>query len=548
MQTKHKKHISKFTHLKIGDIPKKENSLIDDNFVVEETSDDVKNAYQENISVNPKHNSFVNNLNQHRNDKGNSFSPSDVPSPVYTHKKFDQTKPSTKVISDAETSFALPNFLQKVLPNSKIDENKISNQIMDKGIKMLPFSASFDSKNPNSFSYSFNREHEEVFGVQRVFKKSIAFLIFNIIIFSFLVIASLNFFSTSFFVTAIIAICYVVVSNIFFIIVADISYVFLSLFAQTFVLLIINSFIGLGFSTVTLVLVAIIFALIYLSYKDLEKVQLSSRLFSIAHITTESTRILTTVVILVLAMGVFNKAVYQGSESFVGDYFLNTEEPFWLDNILIGKYPNLSLNRVLMKGKFTPENNLIKTNVVKNNTTYKETAKFSDFLSQNFKYGEASLTEDRRDEILSNCDKKVVGTCDNLLNGEKNKNLENWRKEGYSKLPYTLETELTVPKFREVTRQFYLLEIQRFNSNSLTSKDSTATNGVADNLSKFLIVPKSYIIPAVFSLILLLILTITKPIFNWLAFLLTFLVWNILKLTGFVKIDIENVEAEIVGI
>ncbi|MEM1312860.1 MAG: hypothetical protein AAGF07_05365 [Patescibacteria group bacterium] len=279
----------------------------------------------------------------------------------------------------------------------------------------------------------------------------------------------------------------------------------------------------------------------YYAYSELEKVQLSSRLFSISHITTESIRILITVVILVLSLGVFNKSLSQGSADYISEAFL--DKPVILDNLVLGRYKNFSLNRYLMKGRFYLDSGKLRSDLVRpaNKTTFV----FSEFLTLNYRSSEIVLSEERQEQILADCDTTAVENCASLVDAEKQSNLDAWRKEAYGNLPFTLDTELTPTRFKAVTKQFYINEIEKFNSDSSNQSGSDIT----ETLSRYLIVPRTYIVPAFLALILFILLTfIVKPILQLVSFWFTFLVWKILVWFGFAKINIERVEAEIVSI
>ncbi len=449
---------------------------------------------------------------------------------------------------ESESGFNVPGFLRKAFVQDKDQSQDIAEKTIQPAVengdqKFLPYTPeyNFGQEPVNNFSSVFNNDHQKVFGIQRVFKKSITFLILHFISFFLLVIASINLFNLNILLSLFVSVLYIAITNIFYIVVADKNYVYLNILAQGIILLIVHAFLGLSFDKITLLFTLISLILLYFAYNELEKIQLGSRLFSIAHITSESTRIISTVVILILCLGVFNKAIFVSPENFVLNSFL--DKPLVLNDLVIGKYKNLSLNRFLMKGKFYTEAGVVKSDTVKPDKN-RTNLLFSDFLTYNYKPQEEIVTQERQDELYANCDKKVVKNCDTLIDAEREKNLDAWRKEGYSNLPYTLNTELTPTRFQEITKQYYVNEIKRF---SESNKKSEA-NDVVDNLSKWLIMPKTYILPAVIAVVLFILLSIIKPILQWLAYLAALLIWRILKWVGFARIDVEQVEAEIVSI
>jgi hypothetical protein len=530
MQPKNKnKHIAKLKFLKIGDQPK---------------DSDHESVEMDDVSIQRQIDSMV----THDNIMPVSPESEGRDSTFIKTANFQQSKKFEKPVSNHQEKvasfqkeFTAPSFLQRVFSNKTENKQTPEVEVMsEQEIKMLPFSQYKADSNPNSFSSIFNKDHQEVFGIQRVFRKSIIFLILHLLSFGLLAFVGLNVFTLPLVFSVLIAISYVVITNIFYIIVADRSYVWLSLVGQAVLILITHAFVGLSFGRVTLVFTILVSLFTYFAYSELEKVQLSSRLFSISHITTESIRILITVIILVLSLGVFNKALSQGSENYVSEAFL--DKSFILKNVVVGRYKTLSLNRYIMKGRFYIDGASVKSDLVKPSTG--ATFVFADFLTQNYRPSEAVLTEEKKNEILSGCDKKTVKNCDTLLVQERQVNLENWRKEAYSSLPYTIDTELTPARFELISKEYYINEVKKLNSDNANQAGSDIT----DTLSKYLIVPRSYIIPAFVALVLFILLTIIKPLLQLIVFWFTFVIWNILVWAGFAKINIEKVEAEIVSI
>jgi len=517
------KHISKLKYVKIGDIPKKSN--------IE------SNDFKDSLVIEAQDDSYETHQESEKSDKVEDSS-----NFVFQKKFQDKAE-----VTEPKANKFLPSFLHKILPSKKESKpENLETALPSSNLKLLPFSPSTEDsqQNPNSFSSIFNREHEEVYGIQRVFRKSSMFLIFQLVSFALLSFSSSSFFTLPLIWTIFVGIAYIVITNLFFIVVADRSYVWISLLGHAIITLITQAFVGLSFDRITLIFILLIVIFVYFAYAELEKVQLSSRLFSIAHITTEATRVMTTVLILVFCLGIFNKAVYQGNETFIKEAFL--DKPLIMDNLIIGRYANASLNRALMKGRFSLENGVVKTNVARGSNTIKVNALFSDFLTQNYRPGDTLLSEVERTDFLANCNSKTgTKVCDTQIEEEKSKRLEAWRIEAYGNLPYTLNTELTAPVFKEVTKQFYIDQIRAFNSNK-DNRDSSSD--LINSISGLLIIQRSYILPALIVLMIFLILSLLKPVLNWLVFIATLGAWNLLKLTGFTKIEVENVEAEIVSI
>jgi hypothetical protein len=107
-------------------------------------------------------------------------------------------------------------------------------------------------------------------------------------------------------------------------------------------------------------------------------------------------------------------------------------------------------------------------------------------------------------------------------------------------LPYDLDTPLTPDNFKVITKEYYLNVVENFES----------TTGSGDSIipPALLFFPSTSIIPASFAIGMFLILSLFKFLFGWITTALTWLTWKTLTYIGFVKIDVETVEAEIVSI
>ncbi|MEI6729089.1 MAG: hypothetical protein WCK98_05600 [bacterium] len=403
--------------------------------------------------------------------------------------------------------------------------------------------------NPNSIGSIFRKDRNEITGVNRVFKKSMSLL--SVFLFSFLalIIISLNWFSTSIIVSLALFVFFVAISNIFYIIVADRSYVWLSLLGEFLLIIIASSFTGQGFTAITLLSGLLIILFTYLAYTELEKVQLSSRLFSISQITQESTRILMTSATIVIALGVFNGIISEGvvngknegSGPFINHVVLKSK--FIMENVIIGKNKTLSINRYLMDGKLYRESGgdkIFYDVSTKTGTTSKQ-ATFAIFLENNYKNPTLISEKESEDFKATNCSGDVNSpACDQLLQDEKNKRLKEWKDEAYGNIPLTLDTKLDKNSFALVSQQFYLNRINDFEN----------AKGGDNNLvpESLLIVPLKTLIPAMIAIGVFVILYLFRFLFAWFILFTTWIIWKILNIFGFVQIDVETVEAEIVSI
>jgi len=406
-----------------------------------------------------------------------------------------------------------------------------------------------DNFNPNSISSIFSKDRNEASGINRVFKKSIIFLAIQLITFLGLILVSLNFFS-NFALNILILVTSVAITNIFFIIVADRSYVWLSLLSQFLMIIVAHSFLGLAFNPITIVLTLLVILFNYLAYSELEKVQLSSRLFSISHITAESSRILLTSSIILLSLGIFNSIIYEGtntgknlgSRPFLDRVIFSNK--FIADNVLIGTTRSLSVNRFLVSGGMYKEpgsNRIVYDEASKTGTVTKQ-ATFGYFLEENYEFTKVLTTKEEADFRQLNCNDVGIEskTCGERVQVEINKKLDDWKNKKYSNLNFNLDTPLTTTNYRVATKQFYLNQVENFES------DKSDNTSFID--SSLLLIPLTSIIPAIFAIMVLLLGFVFRFILGWLAFAVNFIIWKTLVWVGFAQIDIETVEAEIVSI
>jgi hypothetical protein len=402
--------------------------------------------------------------------------------------------------------------------------------------------------NPNFLSSIFNQDKQEAGGIARVFRKSMIFLVAQLIAFLAFITSSFFFFENPV-LTIFFLVLSTAITSIFFIIVADRSYVWLVLLGQSLLLIIANSFLGLAFSPVTLVATLVSTLFYFLAYSELEKVQLSSRLFSISHITSESTRIILTATTLLLALGVFNSILWQGqrngkdegSKPFLGSVIFDNK--LIVDNLFIGRTGTFSINQFLVGGDFFVETSGDKIMYQsKNKTGNKEIqATFGDFLENNYEFNDVLTIKEEQDFRATNCTDigSTSEACNLRLEQEIDKKVEQWRLKAYPDLPYSIKTPLTLSNYREINKAFYLNKIAELETEKVDS-------GFIDE--SLIIVPRKTIIPALVSLMLAVILFLTRFIFSWIVFIANWIIWRILLVSGFVQIDVETVEAEIISI
>jgi hypothetical protein len=111
---------------------------------------------------------------------------------------------------------------------------------------------------------------------------------------------------------------------------------------------------------------------------------------------------------------------------------------------------------------------------------------------------------------------------------------EKFREERYPTIPLLLKDPLTQDNLRKVLEQTYVNMVNDFTGSS--------------GKNNLVIIDRAAILPTIIALILFAILWLLKPLFNFISFIVAGLVWAILKWTGFTKIEVETVEAEVVSI
>jgi hypothetical protein len=487
----------------------------------------------------------LNNQDQDTDDTNFELNEGDVKVSHVQGKKFadeqqihHRAKHTEKNVFD---SLNIPNIFKKKDVDSEDDSRNDNHQ------QMLALETS--QTNPNSIGSIFKKDRNEITGVNRVFKKSISLL--SVFLFSFLalVIVSLNWFSTNLFISLSLFVFFVAISNIFYIIVADRSYVWLSLLGEFLLIIIASSFTGQGFTAITLLSGLLIILFTYLAYAELEKVQLSSRLFSISQITQESTRILMTSATILIALGIYNGIINegnidgknQGSGPFINRVVLKNK--FIMENVILGRNKTLSINRYLMDGKFYRESggDRIFFDVSSRTGVTARQATFGNFLENNYKNPTLISEKESEDFKATNCSGDInTPACDQLLQDEKNLRLNEWKDEAYSNIPLTLDTKLDKNNFSLISQQFYLNRLNDFEN----------AKGGENNLipESLLIIPLKTLIPAIIAIGVFVLLYLSRFLFAWFILFGTWIIWKILNIFGFVQIDVETVEAEIVSI
>ncbi len=455
--------------------------------------------------------------------------------------------------SEKEEFLFFPRFLRKQQEQQRVDKTKQDNPkepIQTSSIRLLTTTDKTHkddlkdrTPNLNSFSSIFNRDSAKIAGVQRVFRKSMTMMIISSFLFTILTFLSFRLFSVNLLIVLLIQTLFVTFTNIFYIIVADKSYVWLGIAFQAIVFLVVHTIMGIGagFSIPTIVSGTLILFLIYMSYLDVEKTQLSSRLFSISHITSDSTRMLSTAISLVLAIGMFNSIVANGTGDFLRKEVFRND--FIVDNIIIGKeFPGL--NRFMLTGttRFENADELVQRGVWQP-VDPDSNVNLLSFIVLNYEvFSTEPILSDREKSDLKflPSDKAILQEKELIRN-----RAEEVNKIVFASLGYSLDDVLTSDKFKNVVRETYIYKVNRFESG-----DNNLLNKFTQSFTEFNIalIPRNYIIPGFFAIFVLFASFIVNFFLKFLIKTFTLVIWFLLRKTDYARIDIEKVEAEVVTI
>lgn len=454
-----------------------------------------------------------------------------------------------------QINLRLPKFLaQREEQKAKLNQLKANTGKQDK-IDNLPFTPENFEANPNSFTSIFNKDNNKINGFQRVFRKSIVFLAMQLISFaliSFLCISGflINFSSVgsilfSGLTMLLLITIYSSITSIFYIIVADRSYIWISLLAQSLSLILMYSFIGLGFSFVTIFVASLVFVLSYFAYLEIEKIQVSTRFFSVGYVTSEAIKILSTVAIFTICLGFFNGITSQTPKVFLTKNLIDNPASF--DTIIMGNsfpFNKININAVALNGKYIINES---SNIVQNdgkNLTYKE------FVLKNYKnITNVNLTDKETIDLQkTNCTEKTTDKeCQDKLKPFADAKLKKYlssQNPNYSEITLGLDDSLDSNSFKKVLKAYYSDRIDALTSQQNIIKDIAFLKGYTSYIEPIL----PNVIQSVVVLILFILLFTIKFLVHILTSIFIWLLWKILLMVGFAKIDIELVESEIVSI
>lgn len=383
----------------------------------------------------------------------------------------------------------------------------------------------------NSFSTIFNEDHDQIQGVKRVFRKSIIFLSLSLLFFALVGFTSINLFSISPILTILFSFLYISFTIVFFLIVADRSYVWLNLLGHLLLIVIISSFVDQIGSIITWAVVLIVAILYYLAYTEIEKAQLGSRLFSVHQIASESSNLLITITLLTLSLGTFGSIVSAGTLDFVNQNVLENQTVF--NEFVMGENRSISANRYFIKNDaLFGQGNIENT--------------FEDFLINNYKGGKPVILSSEEVDIELDCqfEKGIDGECGNAILDERKNRIIKHLEEDYPEASFGLDEVLDKAKYEQVVKQYYQYRLGTF-LNEVGSED---IEGVVPFLPTDFLINKDTILPAATALLIFVLGLIFRSILTFISLTTTWILWAILKVIKFVRIDVETVESEVVSI
>jgi hypothetical protein len=467
-------------------------------------------------------------------------------------KQAQQNLDNNAVAKIGAINFKLPKFLADRENQKKQLESLKNPQPNASFGGNLPFTQENFGNNPNSFTTIFKKDNDKINGFQRVFRKSVLFLILQLLSFfaiSFVMVTGLglNFASTtaSLFSLALIlglVVVYASITSIFYIIVADRSYIWISLCLQSLLLIGIYWVLGLGlFAPVTVLLSFLVFILSYFAYLEVEKIQVSTRFFSIGYVTSEALKILSTVAIITICLGIFNVVTIQTPKTFVSKNLINNDGIY--NSVVLGNsfpFNVVSLNKIALSGdKYTINSAGLVESAGK-------TVDFRSFLLKNIKQT-ALLSEAEKTEIKTGCDTITEKECSLKVASEQDKKLKSVIKEtnsSYNLLSFGLDESLDKNSFKDVLRAFYSDKVDDLNNQSETINQISYLKPFKQYIDPIL----PNIIQSTVAVLAFVILSFFKFLMNIATSILIWIIWKFMLITGFAKIDIELVESEIVSI
>ena len=342
---------------------------------------------------------------------------------------------------------------------------------------------------------------------------------------------------------------YTATSIILFIILSDKKILWLSLVLQTAIAILYAMFLGQGSSFV--VIFGTLFNLFfgYVGYLDLEKHQVSSRIFTLGAMARDTNKTLTIISIITLTMILYSSIAGLGSKTFTQTYLLNSTSK--VEEVIVKTGINKIMNSTgLGPNPFDNYIYLDEKVLELNEKRDKIPLIFRSFLKSSYLYEKTkeSLKSFAGAECLAKVSFSPID-CKYKLDINDEVLLE-YRNQKFPTFAVELASELTKSDTLLLNRDYYADLLASFEKADIKSTKALGTNNIAtDILDRIVTITKqlqSAFLPAIIALIAFAIFYIIKQLAIWLNFIVLYIAWNLLVYFKFVKIQTEICEAEII--
>jgi len=290
------------------------------------------------------------------------------------------------------------------------------------------------------------------------------------------------------------------------------------------------------------IVLAVIALIIYQSFRETNKNLVASRIIYINGITKSSLSLLELMVILVIGAGLFSTILHIGSPQFVSQSLF--DQPT-VRSALVNESGGV-LQKALEAGgivtlpKFESEYAAIETNKGKK-PTIRELMIWTDYdsIAKNI-LADQDIKKNKIITFGKSNDEQLV-----LQNQTINNKLASVFAERYESTKLTLESPVTTENYTTFMQKKAYNTVSEFEQ----GQASTPTN-----VSFLKVIPKSLLIASLFSLLLIGFLFVVRTLIKFITNLIEFftgltlrvILWELLKVTGVVKVEVAQVEAEVI--
>ena len=384
----------------------------------------------------------------------------------------------------------------------------------------------YQSANVKNIGNTLNKTFVDDKITKRVAVKCNIFLLISNLLFAGIVLSSLFIVDLNPLILFGVSLAYIAFTTIFYIITPLRKFVYYHLIFIVFAfvaLAIAMPFLFEKFSLIPIAAAIIACIIGLVAFKEVERSQLSSRLFFINEVSKSSVRVLEAFVIFSIVSVFLTSVMTMGAGNFVSKKIIGNDQI--VNNIVLNNNATLS-NAFSNLGMLT----------------------FDDFVA-GYQNNEDELTYGN---LISYYTQENGYKIDTESVESTRESLTEYAQERHGKLLFGLDRELTKEVFVEAVKAETKYNIDNFgeNNNSING-DSTL-----DFIEQYSFVPNKFVVPAMLTLALLILLMVAKTAVNiigWITISLLGLsfrsiLWRLLKLTKVARIDIEEVESEVVSI